>query len=1059
MVNADFTINTLSGFVRSTAFQVINQTTGNNLSHYLWSWGNGVFSYKDNPDPYSYQTPGVYTVGLTSYDIWGNFDSFNITVTAENAFEDSLIITQIPDNLSLASEITPTPFKISVVSSQPYRPLVLDLYAINSPSIPTESIQSKWGYLAPTWRFLDKNYNEVTSLSVTPIPLYHDGVMVAVSGSEEFYYIDSKGTGIFNQNCPILITATLQTSGFSNFWDSSIYDYPSYANNKTLKFGAVWWVYSTLPWFLKVTGNYIDNIYNKQYEGISVPFLITTHTYHNPLVQIGLSSESNLLFENTVTYELSSPIEIGLSNTLLYTNELNPSYFGDKNYLFTSIVSQTEIIPTSVVVQTTAYPKNLDDNSIIYPGYIPPSPYVWVSNPEKNTLNKIICIPYPMGCDILNYYEKNNILVNGHIKEVQVPHITETNDTNYTLSGFSGIYSISIDPRDYSIVASDAEMDRIYKFNTLGNLLSTLNLSAALGITNNNITPTDMCMDGNFNLWVSLYDSLSVLKIDENFNTLFVTMPTGIDTTILPVPPNRDEILLGPTFVETDKNNNCWVTYSHPLCSLLVQYDPSGSILKQISMPEYSMPMDVQVDLNNNIWISCFHGMSYTNTHLSGSLLHFDNTTGILLSSITNVSRPGYMTIDKQNHLWFTQGLRRFSTLNTETGIVSSWEIDLNHNINTFSIPTSNDSDFDLLENIIDEDFSGISVDNFNRLWIVDGLKNEVIVLSATPNFNNYHIQFIEIKPDVTLGYYRDDNGITYTDSGNYYYKSAQAVGDWTGLKWYQKYGNIVHPTHLVLSGVSNSFDVIKFESQSNIRKINESFDTAQYYKNLALPENFKNNTILFDSFFPAVLGDAGLSASQDLGQTVYEKIANYVINHSDVDTSNINQLKSLAKQIAVSYDDYGSVFPSEIQRILDITSIPRHKLWGVEDSTALMPQSIGTKLNTYTDYVTAGSKIVLRNKFDAQTTVYTVPPSGNILIYPLSSLEGLGFLQPVLNNYYFYKWEPIYSQKYIENVIDWNSPFTTLSRNLSTYEDWYGDDGVVEEQFRYLLTKNLTLK
>jgi hypothetical protein len=254
-------------------------------------------------------------------------------------------------------------------------------------------------------------------------------------------------------------------------------------------------------------------------------------------------------------------------------------------------------------------------------------------------------------------------------------------------------------------------------------------------------------------------------------------------------------------------------------------------------------------------------------------------------------------------------------------------------------------------------------------------------------------------------------------------------------------------------------FDVLKLEPPNNIRKINESFNTAQYYKELALPENLKNNTILFDSFFPAALGDAGLSATQDLGQIVYEKIANYVLNHSDVDTCNINQLKSLADQIANSYQNYGQIFPSEIQRILDITSIPRHRLWGVEDNTPLMPQSIGSKMNTFTDFITAGTKIVLRNKFDAETVIHTVPPQGNTLVYPLSSFVGLGFKQPVLNNYYFYRWEPIFSGNYIENTIDWESPFTTLTRNLSTFEDWYGDNGVVEEHLRYLLTKNLSLK
>lgn len=1087
MVNAHFTINVLQGYVYSTSFQVVNQTTGSNLSHYLWSWGNGIYSYKDNPDPYVYQSPGIYTIGLTAYDTWGNSDTFYTSISVQNAFEDSLIITQIPDNLSLVGARTPNPFKISVVSSQPYRPLILDLFALNSPSIPPETINNKWGYLAPTWKFLDKNYNEVTSLSVEPVLLYKNGSVVAVSGTSEFYFVDSKGTGTFNQSCPLLITATLQTSGFSNFDDSSVYDYPSYANNKILKFGAVWWVYSMLPQRLKITGNYIDPVYNKQYKNVKIPFLITSHTDYGFLppdlflltedsdvlsfdgsvpieleesrdfigVQLGLSSESGILFENTTNYELSGLVEIKLSNINSFTTEYTPTYFSDKNYIFTYISSQEETPSTTIVAQTTAYIKNLDDNSIIYPGYLPPSPYVWISNPEKNTLNKIICIPFPSHCDVLNYYKKNNILVNGHIREISIPYITQTNDTNYTLSGFSGIYSICIDPRDYSIVATDSEMDRIYRFDTLGNILKTLELSSITGHLSANITPTDICMDGDYNLWISLYDSLSVLKLDDNFDVLFLTTPSAVDMSLYSTPPERDEYFISPTLLESDLNNNCWVTYSYPLCSLLVQYDSYGLTTKQIFLPENSMPLDLQINSDNNLWVSCFHGMSYNSTPLSGSLLLFDSTFGTILSSIKGISRPGYLSLDKNNNLWFTQGLRRFGVLNTETGNISSWEIDLNHNVTHFFLPSGDLTNFDSENNSIDEDFGGLSIDNFNRLWIIDSLKNEAIVFSSPPNSTDYYTQFIKIKPDVTFGYYRDNNGITYIDSGDYYYKSAQAIGDWTGLKWYQKYGNIIHPSHLILSGSSESFNILN-APPNNIRKINESFDMAQYYKNLALPENLKNNTVLFDSFFPAAVGNASLSSSQDLGQTLYEKIANYVINHSDIDTCNIQQLKSLAQQTGNSYKDFGSLFPFDIQRILDITSIPRHKLWGILDNAPIASESIGSKLDTFTDWVTAGIQIVLRNKFDAKTTLYTVPSLGNTLVYPLSNLEGLGFLQPVLSNYYFYKWEPIYSGKYIENIIDWESPYTTLSKNLSTLEDWYGEQGVVEELLRFLLTKNL---
>jgi hypothetical protein len=128
-------------------------------------------------------------------------------------------------------------------------------------------------------------------------------------------------------------------------------------------------------------------------------------------------------------------------------------------------------------------------------------------------------------------------------------------------------------------------------------------------------------------------------------------------------------------------------------------------------------------------------------------------------------------------------------------------------------------------------------------------------------------------------------------------------------------------------------------------------------------------------------------------------------------------------------------------------------------DNTPITLQSIGEQYNTLTDYVTAGTKIYLRNKYDNILSLISVPEEGPQLVYPLSSLSAYGFAPPVLTNYLFYKYEPVYSGNYIENVIDWESPHTTQSPYLSSVQDWYGDEGAIETTFRYLLTKNLFLK
>jgi hypothetical protein len=258
------------------------------------------------------------------------------------------------------------------------------------------------------------------------------------------------------------------------------------------------------------------------------------------------------------------------------------------------------------------------------------------------------------------------------------------------------------------------------------------------------------------------------------------------------------------------------------------------------------------------------------------------------------------------------------------------------------------------------------------------------------------------------------------------------------------------------LSGQSNEFSVLGFENKNEIKRLNESFNNARYFKDLALPENLNKNTVLFDQFFAASVGTGYLSANEDLGQKIYERIANFTNNHSDVDTCGIEQLLSLAEQTGVDGDDYGINFPTEIKRMLDIASVPRIKLWGMEDYTPLFPQSIGDRLSTQHDLLTAGTQIILKSKLDGTITLYMVPAEGNSIVYPLSSFLGYGFTQPVLINYFFYKFDPVYSNQYIENIIDWSSDFTTLQPHLSTPETWYGDNGAIEQSFRYYLTKNL---
>jgi hypothetical protein len=1392
MIYPNFTISPSSGDVRATEFTFLDQTSGNSVFRRVWDLGNGDLIYNITNPTFIFKYPGNYNITLSATDFDGNTESVTKQIYVDLPYRDYLKFTQIPEKYADPGKKTDVSFKFEVVSSNPDKPLLVDLFAANSKSIPYAYVPEKWNFLTPTWRFLDKNSNVVTTLSVDPIKIYKNNRVVALSGTGEFYYVDSMSTGNPVNNCPILITATLQTSAFNNPLDSNFYSYESYSNNESVRAALVWQVNDLFPTRLKITGNYLSPINRLQWKDVKIPILITVHSNRSDLIPGSKDELSEVIFsypkENTfktltevfatkeikinvikdylaldpflgyLLQENNSKILLELSDIYISTTisvlddgkyVLNdkPLYFKSTDlqgfnvggYLFTTATVLSTVENASITIQTLGLGSDTVTNNFIYPEGFSPNSFVWISNPEQGTLNKITLVPNNGKCETTNYFKNKKLLIEGSIKEVKVPTLQTSNNFNNSLSGFSGIYSIAVDPRNYDIIAADTELDRIYKISNEGEILNTFSLSSLndydsrkkmfdswswttpaqslsstnyifyspafrssnyknyiatldglilptnhiqipdnqtvrisapsginvplnreayppenlefnviqifnpllpssyidsidswtyetstltnsfpltsslsifsnpkkfivsvdgfyqtpseyyIDISNNNLTfntpipegrvvniqyfknsltpaywelnlpsetntialtgdnnyirddkagfivslnrkivnpnnfyfdltgnqlifkenltagslisitqitvdesldipaaytPSSVSLDKNYNIWVTLFDTVSVLKFDPNLNLLFSTTPENIHwetrpwstlpknidyqssifgSTIRQIDPVRsqediytDEFFLKPSVAETDKENNCWVTYSNSLCSLLVKYDANGNQLTQINTGNYTTPTNIAINSFNNVWVANSHNSSYTYTSLSGSLDLYDGETYQKIRSVKGISRPQHLSIDRSNNLWFSHGLRRIGYFNTSTDVLSSWTLDLSGNFTLFEMPSGDLKNFDELENEDNSEIGGLAVDVYDRVWVLDNMSNSVWVISATPFFNDTEIRKFKARPENLIGYYIDpQTGTQYTEAGDYYYGSIVANGDWTGNKWYQKYVTSESLSSVLLSGVSNEFSVKEFEDVNRVRRVNESFNNAEYFKNLALPEYFKNNTKLFDQFFAGTVGTSNLSASEDMGQTIYEKIANFASNHADIDTCNIDQLLSFADEVDESVLDYAANYPFEIKRLLDIFSIPRSKLWGLKEQKPLFPQSIGAEYEP-SDFIQAGEKIIAKNKFDNSIKIISVPIQNGEEIYRLSSFLGYGLQQPIFSHYLFYRYEPVYSDKYVENIIDWGSELTSMSPNLSSYEELYGDGGSVENAFRYLLTKKL---
>ena len=1113
MIYATFTTSPTAGDVYGTEFTFTDTTTSVEvIANRIWDFGDGstrIFDVTETSHIYTY--PGQYFVSLTAVDILGNASTYTNLLDVDYVYRDKLVVTQIPNDFATAGLPTPSPFKVTLTSAQINTPLNLTLYSANSRTTPYELVPSKWRFLTPTWRFLDKNYTPVTVLSVEPIPLYKNNRVVGVSGEAEFYYTDDKCTtaiGRPEDKCPLLITITLQTTGFNYSNDSNIFSYPSYANNKAIRAGVIWDIYGNIPTYLNITGNYIDEVYQYKWKDVKIPFIITAQSKRRNYLFSEEETEPTVLFSYPASNELgkTSPVYVALSGTDQYIVDEAPLYFQarDNNnnttggYIFSTITPLTTMDTTVIVASAVMYiPQEVSKEEFTYPIGCTPNTVGWVSNPTNKTISKIFYPPYSIDCPTINEFRNTGDLIDGYIQTFDVPSIQSDSTYNYYMSGFAGIYAMAVDPRNNDLLATDAELDRIYKFSVGGVLLSTIELSSFDNIPSISgaYTPSNICLDGNYHTYVSLFNTVSVLKFDDKLNYLYSLVPSpsvslyylgsaiyynsdillyqeGVNVFSLDVP--NGDFLNKPAVVETDRDNNVWVAYSNPVYSTLVKFDTQGTVLYEIPLPIGASPVSMAVTKENNIWIA----NSYNTSQFGGSV-ELRNSEGTLLSSFNDFIHPTYLSMDKYNNLWLTFGTR-FLGYVSKTGKLSAWSLDEQGSIySMLSSPTSKGFITNINNTTVspttggyvnittqdtlyeDEEIGGLTIDAFNRIWLLDSLQNYTHVFYAVPSAIDANQQrTFKVVPDSLLGFYLDNsNSFTYTLTGEYY-KSLQANGDWTGNRWYQKYFVPNSLTAIPVSGVSAPFSINDFYNSGEFRRVNESFNTAEHYKSLAIPEVLNRNTEFFDQFLGAVVGNAVLSSSDDIGQITYEKIANFIFNHADVDTCNIPQLLSYANEVSVPAANFTQTLPIDIAKYIDFASVSRSKTFGLKSPLPNLRRSVGNQLNIFTTTVTAGQKLFLQNKFDVtEYTLITLPVLYGSTIYPLSTVELQGFIQPVINEYLFYEYTPVFSDEYIENYIDWTSPYTTLKPYISSENDWFGDDGIVEKTFNYLLTKNIIVK
>ena len=192
--------------------------------------------------------------------------------------------------------------------------------------------------------------------------------------------------------------------------------------------------------------------------------------------------------------------------------------------------------------------------------------------------------------------------------------------------------------------------------------------------------------------------------------------------------------------------------------------------------------------------------------------------------------------------------------------------------------------------------------------------------------------------------------------------------------------GRVLTETGYV-EGDSNTFNVYTSAGLYDYRKINEDNDQQRNYKELIFQDILANKDNFFDNFLGTIVGNLS-SNPNTLGIKTYEKISNYVSNNSDIDFSNFNSLISMLQNLNIGIEEYKTIFPPDLLRVVDNLSINLSKQKGQKnqfnqnlndkgyDNSNIYGLNKGAQLPVLTTTLTAGrdtSYIVAKENFSGK--------------------------------------------------------------------------------------------
>lgn len=293
----------------------------------------------------------------------------------------------------------------------------------------------------------------------------------------------------------------------------------------------------------------------------------------------------------------------------------------------------------------------------------------------------------------------------------------------------------------------------------------------------------------------------------------------------------------------------------------------------------------------------------------------------------------------------------------------------------------------------------------------------------------------------------------------------------------------------VLLTGVSDTFNVYPAEGYYNIAKRGEDIDFKEQFKSIAFQPLFLDKKILFDDFLGSIFGDIN-SNQNSIGKTTYEKIQNFVDNNTVLDYSNINNLVATLELLNENdpvLKTPSSITPGEIDRLIDLLSINHARLFGTQNKfnknfksygyldSSIYGSNLGKEVSIFYT-VTAGTDIVAFEKFSGNYTLlntYLPLCASSITVgtnssYKLSSYNdtwGWGLLLPnnnygidISNYYLFYEHIPNINGSVVDSVINFSDINNTLYRTTSSYQSWSEENGIISNILSHQIYKGLNL-